>query len=259
MSPCSAAHAGCIVVVLAMAGAVAASEPSRFVTSSRSVPSSAGAPPRGVRDRVELEAFLDGLMTANLADKHIAGATVAVVRDGVLFFAKGYGYADVEHHAPVDPARTLFRVGSATKLFTWTAIMQLVEQGKVDLDGDVNEYLDFKIPSTYPQAITLKHVMTHTTGFEDDVRDLFTTDAAKIVPLRRWLEAHIPERVRPPGTYSSHSNYATALAGYVVERVSGMPWEDYVEQHILGPLQMTHATVRQPLRERFRRDMSHHA
>jgi CubicO group peptidase (beta-lactamase class C family) len=209
-----------------------------------------------VRDRAELAAFLDGIMTANLRDKHVAGATVAVVKDGELFYAKGYGYSDVARRAPVNAERTLFRIGSTSKLFTWTAVMQQVEQGKLDLDADVNRYLDFKIPATYPQPITLRHIMTHTPGFEEDGRDLITDDSSRIVPLGRWLATHIPGRVRPPGTYSSYSNYATALAGHIVERVSGVPFDDYVERFILTPLGMTQTTTRQPLPAKLANDMS---
>jgi CubicO group peptidase (beta-lactamase class C family) len=222
------------------------------VTSGPAVPGEM----HGLRDRAELAAFLDGVMAANLRDKHVAGATVSVVKDGALFFAKGYGYADVGRRTPVDAERTLFRIGSTSKLFTWTAVMQLVEQGKLDLDADVNRYLDFKIPTTYPQPITLRHIMTHTPGFEEDGRDLFTEDSTRLIPLGRWLATHIPGRVRPPGTYASYSNYATALAGYIVQRTSQMPWDDYVEQHILTPLGMNQTTTRQPLPPRFRADMS---
>jgi CubicO group peptidase (beta-lactamase class C family) len=214
------------------------------------------APTRGVHDRAELAAFLDGVMTANLRDKHVAGATVSVVKDGALFYAKGYGYSNVARRTPVDAERTLFRIGSTTKLFTWTAVMQMVEQGKLDLDADVNRYLDFKIPATYPQPITLRHIMTHTPGFEEDGRDLITEDSTHIIPLGRWLATHIPGRVRPPGAYSSYSNYATALAGYIVQRVSGVSWDDYVDQRILKPLGMSHTTTRQPLPASLRGDMS---
>jgi CubicO group peptidase (beta-lactamase class C family) len=216
------------------------------------VPASA----RGVRDRGELAAFLDGVMAANLRDKHVAGATVAVVKDGALFYANGYGYSNVARRAPVDPERSLFRIGSTSKLFTWTAVMQLVEQGKLDLDTDVNKYIDFKIPATYPQPITLRHIMTHTPGFEEDGRDLITDDSTKMVPLGRWLATHIPGRVRPPGTYASYSNYATALAGYIVQRVSGESYDDYIEHHILTPLGMTETSTRQPLPPRLKGDMS---
>jgi CubicO group peptidase (beta-lactamase class C family) len=219
---------------------------------SATVPASA----RGVRDRGELAAFLDGVMAANLRDKHVAGATVAVVKDGALFFANGYGYSNVARRAPVDPEHSLFRIGSTSKLFTWTAVMQLVEQGKLNLDTDVNKYLDFKIPDTYPQPITLRHIMTHTPGFEEDGRDLIIEDSTKLIPLGRWLATHIPGRVRPPGTYASYSNYATALAGYIVQRVSGESYDDYIEHHILTPLGMTETSTRQPLPARLKGDMS---
>jgi CubicO group peptidase (beta-lactamase class C family) len=161
---------------------------------------------QGVGTRAELESFLDGVMIANLRDKHVAGATVAVVKDGELFFAKGYGFADVEKRVPVDAGRTLSRIGSISKLFTWTAILQLVEEEKVSLDADVNTYLDFKIPATFPAPIALRHMMTHTSGFEDDARDLWARDASGIVPLGAWLASHVPARVRPPGELASYSN-----------------------------------------------------
>jgi CubicO group peptidase (beta-lactamase class C family) len=208
-----------------------------------------GAPPteRGPRNLAEIEPFIDGLMTVYLRDKHIAGGVVAIVRDTAILFTKGYGFSDVEKRVPVNPVSTLFRNGSITKTFTWTAVMQLVEQGKIDLDADINSYLDFQIPATYPQPVTMRHVMTHTAGFEEDARELFTEDSTRIRPMREWLPAHMPTRVRPPGTYSAYSNWATATAGYIVERVSGMPYDEYLERHIFQPLGMTHATTRQPL------------
>ncbi|HET9984384.1 MAG TPA: serine hydrolase domain-containing protein [Longimicrobiales bacterium] len=202
------------------------------------------APRHGPSDPKEIEAFLDGLMSGQMKEKNVAGATVAVVRDGRVIFAKGYGWADLDKHVPVDPEKTLFRIGSVSKLFTWTAVMQLVEQGKLDLHKDVNEYLDFKIPATYPQPITLWNLMTHTPGFEDRGLALFSESKE---PRGKFLAAHLPARVRPPGTYSSYSNYGTALAGYIVERVSGEPWEEYIERHIMQPLGMKNATGRQPL------------
>jgi CubicO group peptidase (beta-lactamase class C family) len=216
----------------------------------------APAAPRGLRDRAELEAFVDGIMGANLRDKHVAGATVAVVKDGALMFTKGYGYANVAKRQAVDPERSLFRIGSTSKLFTWTAVMQLVEQGKLDLDTDVNKYLDFKIPATYPQPITLRHIMTHTPGFEEDSRDLISDDSTTLIPLGKWLATHIPGRVRAPGTFSSYSNYATALAGYIVQRTSGLSFDDYIDQKVLAPLGMTQTATRQPLPKNLRADMS---
>jgi CubicO group peptidase (beta-lactamase class C family) len=194
----------------------------------------------------DVEAFLDGIVPLQLSRNDIAGATVAVVKDGKLLFAKGYGFADVQNKKPVSPQETLFRPGSISKLFTWTAIMQLYEQGKLDLDHDINEYLDFKIPDAFGKPITLKNVMTHTPGFEEQIKDLF--DTKPVSPnLGQYLKTHIPARIYPPGTVPAYSNYATAVAGYIVERVSGRPFEQYVAENIMRPLKMTHSTFSQPL------------
>ena len=194
----------------------------------------------------DVETFLDGIVQLQLGLSDIAGATISVVKDGKLLFAKGYGYADVQKKQPVSAQDTLFRPGSISKLFTWTSVMQLSEQGKLDLDRDVNEYLDFKIPEAFGKPITLKNIMTHTPGFEEQIKDLFTN--TPVSPnLGEYLKTHIPARIYPPGTVPAYSNYATALAGYIVERVSGRPFEDYVEENILKPLNMTRSTFKQPL------------
>src|SRR5579885_2996455 len=195
----------------------------------------------------DIGAFLDGLVPQQLARDDIAGAVVVVVKDGKVLFAKGYGYADVERHRPVSPSETLFRVGSISKLFTWTALMQLIEQGRVDLDADVNRYLDFTIPPALGQPVTVRELFTHTPGFQESLEDLFVPTAAELRPLGRYLATHVPARIYPPGTVPAYSNYGAALAGYIVERVSGMPFNDYVERYLFSPLAMTHASFRQPL------------
>ena len=157
---------------------------------------------------------------------------------------------------PVDPERTIFRIGSVGKVFTWTAVMQLVEQGKLDLDADINTYLDFRIPDTYPQPITLKHLMTHTPGFEDNAFGFASTTPEGMEPIGEWLANNIPARVWPAGEVPAYSNYGATLAGYIVERVSGMPYEDYIEQHILDPLAMTKSTPRQPPPAALEADMA---
>lgn len=202
---------------------------------------------QGPTDPQEMETFFNGVMAAHLRAFHIPGATLAVVKDGEVFFAKGYGYADLETRRPVDPERTLFRPGSVSKLFVWTAVMQLVEQDQLDLDVDVNTYLDFEIPDTYPQPITLAHLMTHTPGFEDVGQGLFKLSAEDVRSLDVYLRTYLPARVFPPGEVVAYSNYGSALAAYVVERVSGVPFAEYVERHIFEPLEMTHSTFRQPL------------
>lgn len=203
-----------------------------------------------------MEAFLDGLIGKQLDEYHIPGATVAVVKDGELFFAKGYGYADLEQNRPVVADQTLFRIGSTSKLFTWTAVMRLAEQGKLDLNADVNTYLkDFKIPATlrraqggaYLQPITMLHLMSHTAGFEDNILGMMAPNAEAMIPLHDYLARYMPARVRPPGRLTAYSNYGAAVAGYIVEVISGMPIEQYVEDNIYKPLQMSRSTFRQPV------------
>ena len=210
------------------------------------------APPPAPTSRLDsphdLEAFLDGVMAGELKDDQIPGATVSVVKDGKILFAKGYGYADIQQSEPVNAATTLFRIGSVSKLFTWTAVMQLAEEGKVNLDANVNTYLKtFQIPATYPQPITLANLLTHTAGFEDSAISNYVPTAHDLQPLGQWLATHIPARVRAPGVLTSYSNYGATLAGYIVEQVSGMPFDQYIEQHIYAPLDMRQSTFRQPV------------
>ena len=200
--------------------------------------------PQGPTDPAELESFLDDYFATVMEEYHIAGAAIAVVKDGKLFFTKGYGYADIENNIPVDPERTIFRTGSVGKVITWTAVMQLVEQGKLELDADVNTYLDFRIPDTYPQPITLKHLISHTSGFEDVLFAAGVTDVKDLVPAREWLVAHMAARVFPPGEYAGYSNFNAMLAGYIVAQVSGQPYDQYIQEHIFDPLGMTRSTVR---------------
>jgi CubicO group peptidase (beta-lactamase class C family) len=195
----------------------------------------------------DVHAFLDGFVPMQLEREDIAGAVVLVVKDGAILFAKGYGYSDVEKKTPVTVDATLFRPGSISKLFTWTAVMQLVEQGKLDLDRDINDYLDFKIPAKFGKPITLRNIMTHTPGFEEQIKDLITEDAPPSATLKQHLVTHIPERIFPPGTTPAYSNYGASLAGYIVERVSGRPFNDYVAENIFKPLGMAHSTFAQPL------------
>ncbi len=194
----------------------------------------------------DVEAFLDGIVPFQLERDDIAGATISVVKDGKLLFAKGYGYADYEKKKPVSADETMFRPGSVSKLFTWTAVMQLVEQGKLDLNRDVNAYLDFKIPDAFGQPITLKNLLTHTAGFDEQAKDIFNSSAAS-PNLGQFMKTHIPARVYPPGTLPSYSNYGASLAGYIVERVSGRPFNNYIEENIFKPLGMTRSTFAQPL------------
>jgi CubicO group peptidase (beta-lactamase class C family) len=238
-----------LLCALALTSLVIGQVPTNPAFTKKEAPPSPSpeAAAKGVHEMTpaDVEAFLDGIVPLQLSQTDIAGATVSIVKDGKLLFAKGYGYADVQKKQSVSAPETLFRPGSISKLFTWTAIMQLFEQGKLDLDRDVNEYLDFKIPEAFGKPITLKNIMTHTPGFEEQIKDLFTNSGTP--NLGEYLKTHIPARIYPPGTVPAYSNYATALAGYIVQRVSGRPFEEYISENIFKPLGMTRSTFAQPL------------
>ncbi|MEO5860632.1 MAG: serine hydrolase domain-containing protein [Pyrinomonadaceae bacterium] len=202
----------------------------------------------------DLDAFLDGIVPILLAKEDIAGVTISVVKDGKVLVAKGYGYSDVATKKLVTADQTLFRPGSISKLFTWTAVMQLAEQGKLDLKKDINEYLDFKIPEAFGKPITLENILTHTPGFEEQLKDLFGGE--KSPNLGVYVKNHIPNRIFPPGTVPAYSNYGTALAGYIVERVSGQAFDEYIELNIFRPLEMNSSSFRQPLPESLAPNMS---
>ena len=203
----------------------------------------------------DLEAWFDGLMPTALHVTGTPGVTISVVKDGAVVFEKGYGYADMKKLTPVDARTTLFRPGSVSKLFTWTAVMQQVEAGKIDLDADVNKYLDFQIPAYEGKPITMRNIMTHRTGFEEVVKDLITFEGPGPTD-GDTVKKYVPPRIYPPGTVVGYSNYATSLAGYIVQRVSGEPFFDYLDKHIFTPLGMKNSTFRQPLPEAMRPNMS---
>lgn len=198
-------------------------------------------------DPADLEAWLDGFVPYALAQGQIAGAVIVVVRGEEVVLQKGYGYSDVNTRQPVNPEGTLFRPGSVSKLLTWTAVMQQVEAGKLDLDADVNRYLEFEIPPFEGEPITLRDIMTHTAGFEESIRYLITDDPDAVMALGELMPLALPEQVFAPGTTPAYSNYATALAGHMVERVSGMEFEEYMDRRVFAPLDMTRSTFRQPL------------
>ena len=234
---------------LALSGVVTLAQSTRTVAPPTATLVAPVTPPTGeghLLNRADADAWLDGFMPYALARGDVAGAVVVVVKDGQVLTQRGFGYADVAARKPVDPATTLFRSGSVSKLYTWTAVMQQVEAGKLDLDTDINRYLDFKIPPYQGKPITLRNLMTHTGGFEEAGRDMVMTSAT-IPPLGEMLKRWTPHRVYAPGSTPAYSNYGAALAGYMVERVSGVPFEDYVERNVFQRLGMKYATFREPL------------
>ena len=198
-------------------------------------------------DSADLEAFFDGLLPLQLERNDVAGAVVVVMKDGQTLLRKGYGFADTEKKTPVDPAATAFRLASISKLFTWISVMQLVEQHKLNLDADVNTYLDFQIDPTFGKPVTLRNLMTHTAGFEEVFRDVLFTDLNSKVSLHQFVIDNQPRRIFPPGAVSAYSNYGVGLGGHIVERASGQRFEQYVRDHIFSPLGMIHSGFEEPL------------
>jgi CubicO group peptidase (beta-lactamase class C family) len=211
-----------------------------------SPPTSAPTPSHPL-DQSDLTAFFDGIVPLQLERSDIAGASVLVMKDGNVLLSKGYGYADMKSRKPVDPTSTIFRLASISKLFTWISVMQLEEQGKLDLDTDVNRYLDFQVRPAFNKPITLRNLMTHTGGFEETINNIIFTDPKKAVSLRDYLIRNQPMRIYPPGDIPAYSNYGVGLASYIVQRASGEPFEQYVQEHIFAPLGMVHSSFYQPL------------
>ncbi len=235
----------------------AMAQPPQVPTPPKTAPASAAAetkpspatPPAAAHplEKADLEAFFDGLVPLQMERSDVAGATVLVMKDGKELLKKGYGYSDVTKKTPVDPDTSMFRLASISKLFTWVSVMQLAEQGKLDIDADVNKYLDFQITPAFGKPITLRNLMTHTGGFEEEVRDIIYVDAKKTTALRDFMIANQPRRMYPPGEIPAYSNYGVGLAGYIVQRVSLEPFEQYVSEHIFQPLGMKHSSFNEPM------------
>jgi CubicO group peptidase (beta-lactamase class C family) len=195
-------------------------------------------------DPAAIEAFWDDFFSREMNALGVYGAVMVMVKNGEILFAKGYGYADAASGTPVDPSRTILRAGSIVKTVTATAIMQLAEQGKLDLDADINDYLTaFKVPDTFPEPVTARHLINMTGGFDTRSVGIRASSAEEVKPLGAYLAEHMPPRVLLPGRYRRYNDHEVALAGYLVEVVSGMSYEQYVRDHIFQPLEMTDSSI----------------
>lgn len=203
-------------------------------------------------DPVQLEAFVDGWVADALAREHVAGATVSVVQSGQVVLKKGYGFADLSPRRAVDPDKTLFRIGSISKTFTWILLMKEVEAGRIRLDRPINLYLPEKVRLPgHARDVTVASLLNHTSGFEDRaLGQLFENDPRRIRPLDLYLRQERPSRERRNGAISSYSNYGAALAGAAVAFVGRKTFERRVEDEIAVPLGMTSTTFREPRPER---------
>ncbi|HVH83181.1 MAG TPA: serine hydrolase domain-containing protein [Steroidobacteraceae bacterium] len=228
--------------------AKAAAQSAPTATPAPAAPPAATAPaaPASPLTAADLDVWLDGYLPYALKTGDIAGAVIAVVKDGAVVTERGYGFSDVGKRTPVDPQLTLFRPGSVSKLITWTAVMQLVEQGKIDLDADINKYLDFTVTGLGGKPITVRNLMQHTAGFEEHARGVISAKD-DVGSFETLLKQAVPARIFAPGSTPAYSNYGCSLAGYIVERVSGEPFDVYLEKHSFEPLDMQHSSFRQPL------------
>ncbi|MDJ0978128.1 MAG: serine hydrolase domain-containing protein [Erythrobacter sp.] len=243
-------------VALVLAGAVLTQ--SAFVASAQEsadvldqtadvVEETAGGGVRTDLTPEEAQAFLERVLPEEVEERELVGAAAAILKGDEVIASYGAGLADKANGVAVDPATTRFRLGSISKTIVAAAIMQLVEQGKLDLDADINTYLDFDATPGSDETVTTHHLLTHTAGYSDVYKLLFLADDAHYLPLEDYVREHVPDVIFEPGTITAYSNYGIALAGYLVEKQSGMPFEDYVEQNIFLPLGMERTSMRQPL------------
>ena len=196
-------------------------------------------------DTVSLREYMDAYFAKEMDFLHVPGAVAAIVYKGNIAMLRGYGVGDIDNKTPIDPARTVFRAGSVTKTFTATGIMQLVEQGKVDLSVDVNRYLrDMKVPSAFGAPVTISQLLTHTAGFDTKLAGTAAPTESDVEPLGAYLNKSLPKRVRPPGRTLAYSNFGYALLGHVIEQVSGESYADYMKRHIFDPLDMTSSSMK---------------
>ncbi|NJN59605.1 MAG: beta-lactamase family protein [Leptolyngbyaceae cyanobacterium SL_5_9] len=242
------------VLVLVLAAPVPAQETPQFSVLSDHLPGfteerSPSPPPSqevGLKNPQEFENFIDQLVGEEISKSSVPGAVVSVVKDGEIFFSKGYGYANLEENIPVVADRTLFRVASLSKLFTATATMQLYEQGLLGLDDDVSQYLDFALDNPYSEPVTFAQLIMHTDGSTVRRIGLAARTAAEMTPLAEYLPDHMPPIVWEPGKLYGYSSHSIALLGYLVEQISDTPFVQYIDEHILQPLNMQRSTFLQP-------------
>src|SRR5699024_12088468 len=194
----------------------------------------------------KVEESIDKIMETYVGEnKEIPCAAIVIVKDGNVLLEKGYGMSDVENQIEVDPEKTVFEAASISKVYTWSAVMQLVEQGKIDLHKDIREYLpDNYLELEFPDKITMLDLMNHTAGFEDTTEQLLTTNAENVIPLKDYLskEHEQPTQIFRPGTVTAYSNYGASLAGYIIERVTGESFAEYMQTHVLDKLEMEHSS-----------------
>lgn len=204
-----------------------------------------------------LSGFADDFFTKKMSEHHVPGAAIVVVKDGGVLFSKGYGYADMENDVPVDPQETIFRAASVSKIFTITGALQLEEQGHINFNSDVNDYLEnFSVENKYEEPLRIKYLLTHTDGFETRDLGTFAQEPADLLPLEEVLKNDLNSPVQSPGSMITYGGYGTALLGYLISAVKNEPFEEYIDGNIFKPLNMESSTFSQVLPDSMKRNVA---
>ena len=202
-----------------------------------------GPPHSSLHDAKSLERFFDSIYPKEMGKSKVPGGAISIVKNGKVIFSKGYGYSNLETKSPVIPEKTIFRIGSVTKVFTAVAILQLADQGRINMNDDVNKYLnEFKVPQSFSQPVRFTDLLTHSAGFDEISRGRMVYSEKEKVPLVDFLKNRLV-RNRPPGIISSYNTYGISLAGYLVESLSGMPLSGYLQKNIFSPLGMEYSNL----------------
>jgi len=209
--------------------------------------------PSGPTDPGEFEAFLDAYLAEQMKVHHIPGVVFTMVKDGQVFFSKGYGYADLEAQTPFDPATTVLTTASLAKAFTAVGILQLYEQGIIDLNADIRPYLTaFQLDASFPEPLTFANLLTHTDGFQTRLIGVLGRTENDLLPLGELLETYMPAQIYPPGQYMTYSDFAANMAGYLTAKLAGTTFEQYMADNVFTPLRMADTTLDVHLPEALR-------
>ncbi|MEW5917889.1 MAG: serine hydrolase domain-containing protein, partial [Gemmatimonadota bacterium] len=205
----------------------------------------------------QLGALLDSVVPAAISATHVPGAVVAVVRNDSVIALRGYGFAELEDSMRADPERSIYRLASIAKLFVATVVLNDVHAGKLSLDRDIQSYVpDVRIPPTFAEPITLRHLLTHTAGFDERVIGYAARSREEMQPLGAYLAARLPDRGWAPGVLVSYSNHGVALAGYIAERANGTSYASLAAQRLFAPLGMHRTYYIAPPNDSLLRDVA---
>jgi len=210
----------------------------------------------GPSDPAELEAFLDEYITGQMDMYHIPGVVITFVKDGEVFFTKGYGYADIESQTPFDE-NTLLTTASLGKAFTAVGVLQLNERGMIDLHEDIRPYFtEFELETRFDEPLTFANLLTHTDGFEARMIGGAALTQDDLIPLGELIHTYNPTQLYPPGQHMTYSDFPANLAGYLTQEISGVPFEQYMADNILSPLGMDSSTFDQHLSDEMIRHLA---